>query len=120
MKIINAGFDYKHPKDFKLLRPNGSGDYVLLILRSPAFFVFENKTYHTRGNSVIIYKLGTPQIYGAHETEFINDWIHFELSQDEVQYLQKLEIPFDTLMEFQSVNALSREIKNTTIYGKNQ
>ena len=45
MDIINVGFDYKHPADFKIQRPNGSGDYILLILRSPAFFIFNKVSY---------------------------------------------------------------------------
>ncbi len=112
MEIVNVGFDYKHPADFRIQRPNGSGDFILLILRSPAVFMFDGIEYNTAGNAVVIFKKGTPQIYGANNTDFVNDWIHFEASEDDVLYFKKLNIPFDRLLEFQSVNMLSDCIKH--------
>lgn len=65
MQIINCGYNYRHPNDFKIYRPNGSGDCILLIIHSPAFFVFKNQKHYTAGNSVVVFREGTPQIYGA-------------------------------------------------------
>lgn len=111
MEITNVGFDYKHPVDFKIQRPYGSGDYILLIVRSPAFFVFDGVPQYTNGNAVIIFKKGTPQIYGAYNEEYVNDWIHFDASFEDVLMIEKLNIPLDKLMEFQSVTAMSEFIK---------
>ncbi len=122
MQIINCGYNYRHPADFKICRPNGSGDYILLILRSPAFFVFEGQTKYTTGNSVVIFKKGTPQIYGALNSEFINDWVHFEADQADIEHLKNIDITFDKIIEFQSVTELTKLIKHMCFekYSNNQ
>ena len=111
MKIANCGYDYRHPKGFRINRPNGSGDYILLIVRSPASFTFEGIEYFTNGNAVIIFNKGTPQLYGSNNTEYINDWIHFECDENDVKFLKELGIEFDKILEFQNVGALSNFIK---------
>lgn len=111
MQIINCGYKYRHPENFKVQRPNGSGDCMLLIIHSPAFFVFNGETHCTTGNSVIIFKEGTPQIYGAANSEFINDWLHFKATKDDIDYLKSIGIVFDEIIEFQNVAELSKLVK---------
>lgn len=112
MKIVNCGYDYRHPQGFSIHRPHGSGDYILLIVRSPAFFTFGDTTHYTSGNAVVIFNEGTPQLYGSDNAEYINDWIHFECDESDIDFLAKLGIVFDTVLEFQDVNALSSLIKH--------
>jgi AraC family transcriptional regulator of arabinose operon len=111
MKIVNCGYDYRHPNGFRINRPNGSGDYILLIVRSPASFTFEGIEYFTNGNAVVIFNKGTPQMYGSVNTEYINDWIHFECDENDIKFLSELGIEFDKISEFQSVSVLSNFIK---------
>ena len=110
MKIINCGFDYRHPSDFIIRRPHGSGDYILLVLRSPAHFVFDNTTYYTKGNCIVIFKKGTPQLYGAYNAEYINDWVHFELDDADINWLTDLGILFDRILPFNNVSQFSNLI----------
>ena len=112
MNIVNCGFNYRHPSDFKIKRPDGSGDYILLVLRSPAFFVFDKITHHTNGNSVVIFKKGTPQLYGADGCEFINDWIHFEADENDIEFFTNSGITFDKILNLQNVTELSALIKH--------
>lgn len=121
MKIVNVGYNYQHPDNFCINRPHGSGDYILLILRSDAFFILNEKKHITLSDSVIIFKKGTPQIYGALNGKFINDWIHFELDKDELSIFEKLDIPFDTIIKVNNVIELSDFIKNMFIekYSRN-
>ena len=111
MKIVNCGYDYRHPNGFRINRTNGSGDYILLIVRSPASFTFEGIEYFTNGNAVVIFNKGTPQMYGSVNTEYINDWIHFECDENDIKFLLELGIEFDKISEFQSVSVLSNFIK---------
>jgi len=111
MNIVNCGYDYHHSQGFRIHRPHGSGDYILLIVRSPAAFYFDGITHVTKGNAVVLFNKGTPQIYGSHNAEYINDWIHFECDEDDVAFLARLGIAFDTVMEFPNVNVLSSLIK---------
>jgi len=107
MEIKSCGYDYRHSAAFKIKRPYGSGDYVLLILRSPAYVILKNKKHFTEGNAVIIFNKGTPQLFGAANCEFINDWVHFECDNTDILHLKELGIEFDTILQLQNVNALS-------------
>ncbi len=111
MWIVNCGYNYHHPKEFQINRPHGSGDYILLIVRSPATFTIDKKTYFTNGNAVIIFNKGTPQLYGSSDKEYVNDWVHFECDEDDIKLFKELEIEFDKILEFQSVTELSSLIK---------
>ena len=112
MKIVNCGYDYRHDETFRINRPSGTGDCILLILRSPGFFVFEGKTHRSRGNAVVLFKKDTPQIYGADGAEFINDWVHFEAEEGDMGRYEALGLPFDRVLEFENVNEFSKLIKN--------
>ena len=43
MKINTIGYHHTHDADFIIERPNGSGDYLLLIIKTPALFRFAGK-----------------------------------------------------------------------------
>lgn len=113
MKIVNCGYDYRHPHYFKINRPHGSGDYILLIVRSPAHFVFMGKKQITEGNSVVIFKKGTPQLYGGHDgAEYINDWVHFEADEEDERWLLSLGLDFDRVIQLVDVLPLSELIQS--------
>ncbi|MDD6308981.1 MAG: AraC family transcriptional regulator [Clostridia bacterium] len=112
MKIVNVGYNYRHPADFCINRPYGSGDYILLVLKTDAFFVLNGKKHIAPPNSVVLFKKGTPQMYGALSKEYANDWIHFDIDDEEKTEMQKLDIPFDTILPVNSTYTLSKFIKN--------
>lgn len=111
MQIVSCGYDCRHPQGFQIKRPNGSGDYLLLVVRSAAAFILNNKTYITKGNAAIIFKKGTPQRFGSADKEYINDWIHFECDENDINAFHELGIEFDKILEFQSVLEISNLIK---------
>lgn len=112
MKIINVGYNYRHPSDFYINRPYGSGEYILLVLKTDAFFVFNNEKYIAPYNSVVLFKKETPQLYGSVSKEFVNDWIHFDIDDEEKKEIQKLDIPFDTILSVKSTTVFSELIRN--------
>jgi AraC family transcriptional regulator of arabinose operon len=112
MKVVNAGYKYTHSADFVVNRPHGSGDYVLLIIKTEAFFILNGERIVAPKDSVIAYKKGTPQIYGATKNKFINDWIHFELDKNEYDELKSLGIEFDTILQTHNSSILSSLIKS--------
>ena len=122
MKIVNTGYNFRHPHNFALNRPQGSGDYMLLILRSPAYFILDGVTYTTDGNSAIIYQKDTPQIYGASGQEYINDWVHFEADESDVAWMTSIGLRFDCILNFANVMYLSELIMNIfeELYSKNK
>lgn len=111
MELYNSGYDWRHGTDFKIERPHGSGDYTLLIVRSPAYMIINNVMHRTRENSVVVLRKNTPIIYGANGVEFVNDWIHFDASEEDLAFFSKIGIVFDRVIEFQDVYEISRFVK---------
>ena len=72
-----------------------SGDYLLVLLKSPAVFTLNGEDTITESNSFILYRKGTPQFYRAYGSSFSNDWFHFEMSDDDLKFIESLSIPFD-------------------------
>lgn len=112
MKIINCGYDYRHPSDFSISRPHGTGDCVLLVLRSPAQVVFDGKKHVTDGNAVVLFEKGVPQFYGACGKEYINDWVQFDAEQKEIEELKENGVIFNRIVELHTVFSLSEIIRN--------
>ncbi len=112
MKINNCGYCYRHNSDFLINRPNGSGDCMILVLRSTACFYLDGKKHITNGPAAIVFEKGYPQIYGANDCEFINDWVHFEANENEIENLKRRGVRFNTLIELHNVSSLSVLIRN--------
>ena len=112
MEVKRAGFNYRHSESFKIDRPRGSGDYLLLIIKTEAFAVLEGKQVDVPASSAIVYKKGSPQLYGAVTDKFINDWVHFDLTAEEEERLKALSVPFDTVIPLREGSALSGFIKS--------
>ena len=58
MIIINIGYNHCHDSDFFIDRPNGSGDYLLLLLKTDSIFNLNGEDVHVPMNSFFIYKKG--------------------------------------------------------------
>lgn len=112
MRITNVGYNYRHPSNFCVNRPYGSGDNILLVIKTEAFIYLGGKKTTVPPNSAIIFKKGTAQIYGAVNNEYVNDWIHFDLEETDEKFITELGIPFDTVMPLYDSTALLGFIKN--------
>ena len=112
MQINNIGYNHVHDADFIIKRPSGSGDYLLVLLKSPAVFTLNGEDTITESNSFILYRKGMPQFYRAYGSRFSNDWFHFEMSDDDLKFIVSLSIPFDEVKILGDINDLSLIIKN--------
>ncbi len=97
MQIVNIGYNYRHNKNFLIDRPNGSGDYLFLLVKSPAVFILDNREVKVSGNAIILYEEGTAQNYRAWDKEFLNDWFHFTV--DDMGWFEQLNLPLNRLVE---------------------
>ena len=59
MRITNVGYNYRHSSGFCINRPFGSGDYILLIIKTEAFIYFGGQRTIVPPNSAVIFKKGT-------------------------------------------------------------
>lgn len=112
MRINNIGYNHVHDADFKIQRPLGSGDNLLLLIKTPAVFTLNGADVVTERNSFMLYRKNTPQFYRAYGAQFSNDWFHFDLSEDELSFIGSLDIPFDTVEPLGDINDLSFIIKS--------
>lgn len=111
MRIIRAGYNYRHMPSFIINRPHGSGDYLLLIIKTDAFMFLNDEKKAVSPNSAVIFKKGTPQFYGAAQDIYINDWMHFDIDEDEENTFFSLGIPFDTIIPLRESTEFSSFIK---------
>lgn len=95
MKLVNVGYDHQHDSDFLINRPNGSGDNLLLILKSDAVFTLEGKDVFVPEKSFFLYPAGMPQFYRCvPQHTFANDWMHFHFENDEEARFLSRGIPY--------------------------
>lgn len=98
MIINNVGFDHCHDADFFIDRPDGSGDYLLLLVRTAAVFEVDGNEILTPAGSVFIYPKGRPQRYRCVPLNvFENDWVHFDFDDagEEEEFL-RMNLPLET------------------------
>lgn len=107
MRINDIGYNYFHNADFRVDRPRGSGDFLLVLLKTPAIFTLNGEETAAEAGSIILYNKGTPQIYRASGMQFLNDWVHFDASSGEIDRLVKLGIPFDKAVQLDDITDLS-------------
>lgn len=121
MRITNVGYNNRHSSGFCINRPFGSGDYMLLLIKSEAFFCLGGQRFVVQPNSAILFKKGTPQLYGAVNNEYVNDWIHFDIDESEKNFITDLGIPFDIIISLYDMSELSGFMKNVffELYSQN-
>lgn len=122
MQINNIGYNHVHDADLEIQRPFGSGDYLLLLIKTPAVFTLNGKDIVTESNSFILYRKDTPRFYRASGAQFSNDWFHFDLSEEELSFIESLDVPFDQVVPLGDMNDLSLIIKSMCFerYSTNQ
>lgn len=112
MRIVNIGYNHSHDADFSINRPTGSGDWLLLLLKTSAIFTFDGRDTVTSPDSFILFRKDTPQIYRANGFVFTNDWFHFTIEKSEAALFDALDIPFDKIVQLGDINSLSMIIQN--------
>ena len=78
--VIKGGCGTKHPRAFQLSRPDGVPNFVLLVLRSSGAFRVGSANFSMQPLQAILLSPDTPYSYGNPHGNYINDWLHFEMS----------------------------------------
>lgn len=90
------GMNYRHDKWFYVDRPHGSGDMLLLFFKTEAKAVINGETIIATPHSVLLYKKGTPQYYGAYNGDYKNHFLHMDC--DEPEFFARAGFPLDTVV----------------------
>ena len=78
MKIGSIGYNYSHGKEFVMDRPNGTGAWLFLLVKTPANFEINGKELYVKANSFVIFSPDTPCKYCAAEEIYTDDWMYFD------------------------------------------
>lgn len=112
LKIINVGYNHCHDSDFNIDRPEGSGDNLMLLIKSDAVFTVDGKDIRVEENSFFMYRKGRPQKYRCvFQSSFSNDWVHFEFEDDEEQRFLELGLDYEKPVPVRDMNFLSFFVK---------
>ena len=105
MKLHTLGIDYKHGRDFAVEHPEGSGDNLLVIFKTPARVMVNGEFFVTDAETAIVYGKTSPQYYGTIGDEFVNHWIHFDCEESE-EFFERVRLPFNTIVSVKDISAV--------------
>lgn len=109
--IINSiGYNFCHDKNFRIERPQGLDEYLLLTIRSKAYFGPKSKKSEIEANSLVVFRKKTPQYFGASDDIYINDWISFDMSPEEEKVFGET-IVFDKIIQSEDIGVCSEIIR---------
>lgn len=110
MKFHAIGLDVRHIGDFCINRPNGSGDNLLVIFKTNALLLADEKEIIVPPNSAILYTIGEKQYYRSICKNYVNHFLHFDGCEGEAFY-HEAGIPFNTLMQLGNIEAVEEILK---------
>lgn len=102
MRLHCLGINYRHESDFSIERPNGSGDNLLLIFKTPAKVVINGIIQHVQADSAVLFSCGFPQYYSADCDKYINHWVHFYADEND-DFFRRINLPFNTIINASDV-----------------
>ena len=111
MRMDEIGYHHTHDPSFAINRPNGAGDWLLLIIKTPGVFCIDGKDVRVRPNSYILYTPEYPELYHADEAEYIDDWMHFGPDEAEEALIREL-LPLNTPVYLGDISAVSKIVRN--------
>lgn len=115
MNIIDIGCNSIHLGDFSICRPHGYGAYLFLRIKTNAFIEYENEIKEIPPNTFILYGTNSRQYYGSLGSTYVDDWIHFELNEQENKLLSKYDITLDTPFVLKNTTSLEQILQNLNL-----
>jgi AraC family transcriptional regulator of arabinose operon len=111
IKIANLGYRYVNWGGIDVNRSHGTGDYLFLCFRCPTEVWLDGAYRLLPENTYFLYEKGAPQIYRKLDSNYINDWIHFDIEPYN-HFFESLGIPFQTPMMLPDNSAISDMISD--------
>lgn len=108
--VTNCGHDSKHKVKFRMIRKTGVPNYILLLVKTEAFFELNGTIEITNPNMAILFDRNTYMHYGSKQDSYNDDWIHFDFVK-EPSLLNNLHIPFNKPVYLPQINHLSNYVR---------
>jgi AraC family transcriptional regulator of arabinose operon len=106
---IKGGCGTKHPSSYKMSRPEGLPNYVILIIKTQGEFLIEDQSFSVTPGHAIILAPNTPYFYGNPEGDYIDDWVHFNVENP--SYFQEKQLITNTPFPIRNTDLFSSLIK---------
>lgn len=104
--ISKVGFGYRHPPDFFIDRPGGSGDFLMLHFTVPILLHDATGTKEHPADTCILYAPKFKQWYrGAHNQGLVNHWCHFS-GRGAAAWVKRCELMVNRAMQPVQLQAL--------------
>lgn len=117
--MINVNFvDYmrRETPEHEVLRPHGSGDYLFLYFPVPMKFYRDGEWIVTKKHACILFAPDDAHnFYGS--PDFINTFIHFNISESEIGKFHITTNKFFYPSGFEKMNKIALDIKNELLIG---
>lgn len=85
MQLKAIGVNELHDGDYSVDRTNHFGTYLLLMLKTPAMFNFDGEWMEMPETMAVLYAPQSIQKYKALGKTYIDDWLHIEADECEIQ-----------------------------------
>ncbi len=106
LQLLYCGHDSKHSTPFEIHRPEGVNHYILLLIKTDAFFYMDESPQRTAPMMAILYDRLVPMHYGSDHAGFNDDWIHFDI-QNESSFWNDFSLPFNTPIYLSSLSPMT-------------
>lgn len=111
MKIGAVGYNYEHRDEFVMDRPDGTGCYLLLLIKEPSIFIINGTQHKVAKNSFVLFLPSTPYKYYADGEVYTDDWMYLNEEDGDVQRLADLDIPLDVPTQVLNIEELSQLVR---------
>ena len=113
MILNSVGCDRRFDPGYAVSRPQGSGDNLLLLLKSEAIITLNGEDIRVPARTFFVYPEGMAQYFRAapHQCLFL-DWIHFLFENGEDEWFRKKYIPWATPIPLEHIELYSYCIKS--------
>lgn len=106
MYISKAGFHWKHDVDFAIERKDGYNGMQILLIQSKAKISVSGINYDVLPNTAVVINNSVPHALYADGEEYMDDWIRFQISQEERYTFEKYNIPLNVPLYLKDDNTL--------------
>lgn len=115
ISVTKCGYDSHHPIACDIEHADGLPNYLLLLVKTDAWFVLGGRHVFVKPNTAILFDKNTYIHYGCHHPDYNDDWIHFRFSENEdSSLLNTLGILFGQPLPVTDMQRLSRYVQLLT------
>lgn len=113
MILHNVGYDHRYDPGYCVDLPQGSGNNLLLLLKSEAIFTLNGEEILVPAKTFFIYPQGMAQHYRSAPHQYLSlDWIQFLFENEEDEWFRRKYIPWATPIPLEHTELYSYCIKS--------